>query len=208
MEGVTFRPARIDEVDRLSDIVNDPPSAGSLKIAGSVDKAIRGGRVLSRRGLTIQVEHATVAELAGDVIGVMDANSSRTESDVSPTLILRLLVPVISVVGVGGLWRLIRSRAAWSRVSFAQLPSSFYIAELDIDQIYRNRGIGAAFLKLAEERARSEGCDTMSLVTGIENPAQHLYERVGFRIVETKRDVEYERWSDSPGRVMMLKELS
>ena len=49
MEGITFRPARPDEIDRLSDIVNDPPSHSSLKIAGSVEKAIRSARVLSRR---------------------------------------------------------------------------------------------------------------------------------------------------------------
>ena len=47
----------------------------------------------------------------------------------------------------------------------------------------------------------------MTLTTDITNPAQHLYERHGFRIAETKRDAEYERWSQSPGRVLMVKEL-
>ena len=104
--------------------------------------------------------------------------------------------------------RLIRSRAAWAQASFDQLPNSFYIAELDIDPRYRSRGIGAALLQLAEEQARAQNCDTISLVTDIINPAQHLYERAGFRIVETKRDAEYERWSASPGRVLMVKYLS
>lgn len=121
---------------------------------------------------------------------------------------LRLLVPVIRTVGFGGLWRLLRSRPAWARVGFQPVPGAYHIAELDVDGRYRNRGIGAAFLRLAEEQARREGCAAMSLTTDISNPAQHLYERAGFRVVETKRDAEYERWSLSPGRVLMVKDLA
>lgn len=180
----------------------------SLKVAGTYEQAIRGGRELSRRGLSLQVEHTTVAEFASEVIGVMDASANRTEPNIGPTMIFGLLAPVIGAIGVGGLWRLIRSGAARARVGFDQLPNSFYIHELDIDPRYRNRGIGGAFLVLGEERARAQNCASLSLVTDIVNPAQHLYERAGFHITETKRDAEYERWSTSPGRVLMVKELS
>jgi ribosomal protein S18 acetylase RimI-like enzyme len=208
MEGVIFRPARPDEIDRLSDIVNDPPSQATLNIAGSLDKAIRGGRVLTRRGLSLQLEQTTVAEINGKAIGVMDACANRRDPDVGIGLVLRLLLPTVRTIGFDGLWRLLRSRSAWARVAFDQVPGAYHIAELDIDDRYRNRGIGAAFLRLAEERARAEGCALMSLTTDVSNPAQHLYERAGFRVVETKLDAEYERWSLSPGRVLMLKELA
>jgi ribosomal protein S18 acetylase RimI-like enzyme len=48
----------------------------------------------------------------------------------------------------------------------------------------------------------------MALTTGISNPAQHLYERFGFEIAETKRDAAYEKLTGNPGRVLMVKRLS
>jgi ribosomal protein S18 acetylase RimI-like enzyme len=155
----------------------------------------------------LQVEHTTVAELDGEAIGVMDAASGRKDPDITPMLVLRLLVPVVRTIGVDGLWRLLRSRPAWSRVSFDPLPGAYYVYELDVDKSYRNRGIGAAFLRLAEQNARAAACTCLSLTTDITNPAQHLYQRAGFRIVGTKTDAKYERWSLSPGRVLMVKDL-
>ena len=48
----------------------------------------------------------------------------------------------------------------------------------------------------------------MSLVTTVVNPARHLYERQGFKVVETRTDAEYERMTGIPGRNLMVKELS
>ena len=207
MEGLTFRPARAAELDRIADIINDPPAHGSVVIAGSVEKAMRAGRTLVRRGISLQLDHTTIAELDGEAVGVLDASANRDATNIGPALILRMLLPVIRTVGLGGLVRLVRSRPAYARVEFPQVPGSYYIAELDVDARFRNRGIGAALLRLAEEQACAEGSATLSLTTNINNPAQHLYQRAGFRIVGTKTDSEYERWSASPGRVLMVKEL-
>jgi ribosomal protein S18 acetylase RimI-like enzyme len=84
---------------------------------------------------------------------------------------------------------------------------SYYVAELDVDPAFRGRGIGGMLLDYGEAEARAAGVPRMSLVTDITNPAQHLYERHGFRIVETKRDAEFERWWRTPGRVRMVKDL-
>jgi hypothetical protein len=48
----------------------------------------------------------------------------------------------------------------------------------------------------------------MSLGTTITNPARHLYERHGFRVVETKTDPSYERYTGIPGRILMMKDLA
>lgn len=207
MDGLTFRPARQDEIDRLSDIVNDPPPNIAVRIAGSEQKAIAGARILSRMGVSLQVATTTVAISNGEVVAVMDAAPDRRDPNVSAGLVLRCLLPVVRTVGISGLWRLLRTRPIQARTSFDPPRGSYFIAELDVDSRYRNRGIGAAMLRLAEERARAAGCTRMALSTGLTNPAQHLYERAGFRVVETKRDAEYERWSDSPGRVLMMKDL-
>ncbi len=86
-------------------------------------------------------------------------------------------------------------------------PDAYYIGELDVDPTCRNRGIGARLLAHAEADARAAGIGRKALCTGVSNPAQHLYERFGFRIRETKTEAEYERYSGSPGRVWMVKEL-
>ena len=144
----------------------------------------------------------------GGVVAVMDAAADHPELEFTLGLFLRMLVPVVRTVGPDGLWRFLRSRGPWSRVGFPSDPESYYIAELDVDSGYRNRGIGAVLLRHAEEQARSAGCPRMTLTTNITNPAQHLYERFGFRVRETKTDAEYERYSGSPGRVWMVKDLA
>jgi ribosomal protein S18 acetylase RimI-like enzyme len=92
-------------------------------------------------------------------------------------------------------------------VQFDPPAGAFWISELAVASHVRNRGIGAAFLRLAEERARAAGCRQMALSTDIENPARRLYDRCGFRVQATALDVTYERWADSPGRVLMIKDL-
>ncbi len=77
-----------------------------------------------------------------------------------------------------------------------------------VDERLRNRGIGGALLRYAEELARRSGAPCLSLETGITNPARRLYERSGYRIVGTKTDAVYEHLTGSPGRIVMVKELT
>jgi ribosomal protein S18 acetylase RimI-like enzyme len=207
VEGLSFRPARADEVDRLADIVNDPPHPGAVIVAGSVDRAIRAGRVMARHGLLVRIETTTVATLEGETIGLMDAGVGRTDPEVTLATVVRFLPDAPRVIGPAGLLRFLRSRPAWSRVQFRHHPGNYVIAELDVAARLRGRGIGAEFLRLAEQRCREAGATRMELSTGIENPAQRLYTRAGFRLVETRTDPAYERWAKSSGRVRMVKDL-
>jgi ribosomal protein S18 acetylase RimI-like enzyme len=47
----------------------------------------------------------------------------------------------------------------------------------------------------------------MCIETGVTNPARRLYERHGFRVIETKTDARYERLTRSPGRILMTKDI-
>jgi GNAT superfamily N-acetyltransferase len=205
--GLTIRPAVPADLDRVADIINDPPATGSIALAGSVKKAIRAGRVFAHYGISPLIQHTVVAEIDGQVVAVMDASADHPEVEFTVRLFLRLLVPVLRTVGPAGLWRFLRSRGAWGRVGFPNDSESYYIAELDVASAHRNGGIGGVLLRRAEEQARRAGCPRMTLTTNVTNPAQHLYERFGFRISETKTDADYERYSGSPGRVWMVKEL-
>ncbi len=207
MDNLQIRPATSADFDRISAILNDPPNQTALTIAGSVERALRAGRLFVREGLSVQLAHTVVAESGGAVIGIMDASPARNETEITPRLVVRLLPLMIREAGPVPVWRFLRSRPAWARVGFAPDPADYYIAELDVDPAMRNRGVGAVLLAHGETAARAKRCPRMSLTTDIINPAQHLYERTGFHVVETKMDAAYERISGSPGRVRMVKHL-
>ena len=48
----------------------------------------------------------------------------------------------------------------------------------------------------------------LSLTTAIDNPARHLYERMGFTVELEKRNRRYQSITGSPGRVLMVKHLT
>lgn len=208
MDGITFRPARPADVVRMADIINDPPPLAAINIAGSAERAIEGGRIFARAHVSPSVTHTIVAEEAGRVAGLMDGCRDWREPPVGAGLVVQLLPGLLRAIGARGLWRFVRSRRCWSRVSFDAPAGSFYISELDVAASHRNRGIGAALLAVAEERARAAGASQMSLTTTIDNPARRLYERTGYREVGRKTDAEYERISGSPGRVLLVKDLA
>ncbi|MDO8615250.1 MAG: GNAT family N-acetyltransferase [Dehalococcoidia bacterium] len=86
--------------------------------------------------------------------------------------------------------------------------NTYHLSELHVDAALRGRGIGGALLGHAEGEARRQGRATMSLTTTTVNPARRLYERNGFRVVETRTDRDYERYTGIEGRHLMVKELA
>jgi ribosomal protein S18 acetylase RimI-like enzyme len=71
----------------------------------------------------------------------------------------------------------------------------------------RGVGIGAALLAEIERRARAAERVALSLSTTTSNPARRLYERAGFRVVETLDDPAYRVLTGIAGRVLMVKRL-
>jgi len=74
-------------------------------------------------------------------------------------------------------------------VGFTQLYSSFssvslqpiYILnDLFVNPAYRKKGIGEALLKQAQTYCQKMAFKGLALETGIENPAQELYQRLGW----------------------------
>ena len=67
-------------------------------------------------------------------------------------------------------------------------PNALHIGDVQIEEHYRNRGAGWTTLALVESMARSRGLNELTLNVFRDNPAQRLYERFGFRCIDTQFD--------------------
>ncbi len=76
--------------------------------------------------------------------------------------------------------------AAWLRILAAQRPGYGFIDDstseisVAVEDDCRGRGIGTALLKTLLQEASTSGLHAVSLSASEENPALHLYERLGF----------------------------
>ena len=208
MDGLTIRRATRADFDRIDSIVNDPPGAEAVGAAGGDAAAARRfSTAVFKMGVSPVLRRCVVAEIDGRVAGVMDAGAGAEPVKIGPAVILKMIGHVVRIFGPVRAFRALPAVRARSRLDFDHVPGSYYVAELDVDPEYRNRGIGGVLLAHAEAEARRAGVRCLSLTTAITNPARRLYERNGYRVVGEKRDAEYERITGVPGRVLMVKEL-
>ena len=66
--------------------------------------------------------------------------------------------------------------------------NALHIGDVQLELPHRNRGAGWATLVLIEKMARSRGLNELTLNVFRDNPAQRLYERFGFRCIDTQFD--------------------
>ena len=203
--GVSFRPARKDENGIIAEIMFGEPPQEAVRVCEGLDRARRFCYMQVRRPELGQGWQRTVFAVLGDEpVTVLQAGTGFEEISITPGLFFE-------TVRILGPWRTVRSLpyiSAMRRVNAPAPEGSYHVHELHTRPDHRNQGLGKAALEYAEERAREEGAPCMSLVTTVINPARHLYERQGFRVVETRTDVVYERMTGIPGRNLMVKELS
>ena len=58
---------------------------------------------------------------------------------------------------------------------------TYILNDLYVSEAHRNKGIGKALMERAKQFAISEGAKGITLETEVNNPAQHLYERLGWK---------------------------
>ena len=208
MEGLTVRKARLEETDRIAEIMHGEPMPEAVGLAFDDPELARAlGSALIRMPASPMGWQRTVFAVNDDkAVGMLQADRSEVTS--ASLMELGVLFRLLRIFGpvkfVRGLPR-VRIRA---RLNFAYPAGAYIVHELHVDPAYRNRGIGGALLDYAEAEARRLGHTCMALSTTTTNPARHLYERHGFRIAETKTDPDYERMTGISGRHLMVKELS
>lgn len=64
--------------------------------------------------------------------------------------------------------------------SSVSMQAVFILNDLFVARAFRNRGIGAALLKKAQQYCRDHHYKGLALETAVDNPAQQLYERMGW----------------------------
>lgn len=64
--------------------------------------------------------------------------------------------------------------------SSVSLQPIFILNDLYVHEVHRGKGIGEALLTRTKEFCLEKGYKGLALETGIENPAQQLYERLGW----------------------------
>jgi len=204
VEGLTIRDATPGDTNRIAELLGGDPGAEAIGLAGSAEKAIAFETGMVRLPNSPQGWRQTVvAERDGKVVGIMQAGGDQQDLRVTPAII-RLALHTFGPLGLIGLLPRLRARR---RVQTRRPPGAYHIAEIDVDPALRNGGIGGALLEYAEAQAREDGYSQMSLSTNTANPARRLYERHGFRVLETKTHPAYERLTGIEGRHLMVKDL-
>ena len=205
MEGLTFRKATPEDTERIAEIMFDNPPRDVVGMLLDEERARQVGKELVRQPNSPQGwQHTVLAELSGEGSGVLQGGVDHPGVRLSTGLALAAL----RIYGPVDLVRVVLRLRARRQVNLKEPSGAYSITELHVDPTYRSRGIGGAMLKYAEEQARHQGCRLMSLTTHLANPARRLYERHGFRVVETRTDPDYERYAGIAGRVLMVKELA
>lgn len=205
MENLIFRKATPEDTERIAEIMVSEPGPAMVGMCGSVERARAMGYAQVRiEGSPNGWQNSVVGELEGEAVVLLQAGSQPTGLQVTPALALQAL-RIFGPIGVIGLLSRVRTE---QKVSPQAPPDAYHISELHAHPQHRNRGLGGAALNYAEEDARRLGHRQMSLVTDSTNPARRLYERHGFRVVETQSDPAYERITGIAGRHLMVKELT
>ena len=199
---VGFRLGTVDDVERLVVIQFQSPSREAVTMAGSVAAARAFRAAVLMRTLGNETAEVIVLELDDDPVGFAELS---TGGDMPPlTLVAGAAIRSMGFMGaLTGGWRAL----ARSRVEI-KAPDGLHLVELQVAPTHRNKGFGALLLGEVERQARERQAPALSLTTAIDNPARHLYERTGFTVELEKRNRRYESITGSPGRVLMVKQLT
>lgn len=90
-----------------------------------------------------------------------------------------------------------------------EAPGSWYINQLAVFAAHRGKGIGAALVANAEERASRDGADALSLIVEDTNEgARRLYRRLGFEDTASRPFVGIADGPDADEWLLMVKQLA
>ncbi len=205
---LTFSPSTAADSDLLADLVLGEPNQESTRVAmrlyglRRIEDARTVFRIVWRAGGNWR--ESTIARDGERVVGVVQTQQTeRSSARVTPRVALAVLLALGPVRSL----RLPSRLRLQKRVSPKKPPNAYVVSEVHVLPAFRGRGFGAELLAFAEREARASGFRSIALHTLTTNPAQHLYRRCGFEIVETLTDPEFLRITGAEGNVLMVEQL-
>jgi ribosomal protein S18 acetylase RimI-like enzyme len=201
--AISYRRAGVDDVDALVDIQHRSPSKEAVTMAGSAGAARRFQALLLTKGLADGSDEVIVLEVDGAPGGFAQLS---TGGDVPPLGVVAR--SAVKAMGLAGALRAGWRSLARAAVDLKPVEDGIHLVELQVDPDRRNHGLGGLLLAEVERIAIERRAPSISLTTQIDNPARRLYERTGFHVEAEKRHRRYEAITGSPGRVLMVKQLT
>lgn len=180
----TVRPARPDDEAAVA-LLYEAAAPYFDVFAGSGERARRLLRsVWRRRGHTASYEVCRIAEVDGEVVGVLAAFPARA----GERLARRFLGLTVTRMPA---WRwpaILRHLRASATITPLPPAGALYVDALAVSEAVRRRGVARALLDDAAQQARASGSTGIALDTGVENEAaQALYAALGFRRTGERR---------------------
>ena len=206
MTKLTFRPATKADTDKIVDIIIGEPDQVSTQIGmrmfgiQTMSQAKRLFGTMAKS--TENWRFTTLAEMDGEIVGILQV------SEGSLRMTPRLMITAVLLYGPFFMRKLMPRIQLQQRVQTEPPANAYKIAELHVAPAYRGHGIGGKLLDYAEQDARAAGYSQMALQTWMTNPARQLYERHGFKVVDTRTDAEFEQLTGTPGNYLMVKTLN
>ncbi|MFE2004590.1 GNAT family N-acetyltransferase [Pseudomonas guariconensis] len=166
--AVVFRPGRSSDardIARLFQITSEGVAdyIWSQLAEPGQDLLDVGTARYARDNVDFSYQNCLIAEVDGQVIGMMHSYAMHHDPDPAP-----MTDPVLAPY------------------ADMEVPDTLYISSLALHDGWRNQGLGVQFLEQAQQRADQLGLKGLSLIDYAANTgARRFYERHGFKIVKT-----------------------
>lgn len=191
----TYEPSEIDEItrilapafqDKVTAVIQDDEKA--LRIIPTIIRSITGTILVAIDG-TIEPEETRHGD---ENIGSIDAQSEMKRSSgkmvgaiiVSVSefkITLPIILTCLRVLGIKGSWHAFGMVNDYLRSEPAKLPKEGRLEAVGVLDSVRGQGIGKDLTIKGEEFLRSQGMDHYGLGVKTDNPAYHLYQKLGFK---------------------------
>jgi ribosomal protein S18 acetylase RimI-like enzyme len=179
-----IRPAEAEDAEPVARLLYETATGMYDIYAGGAGRALGILRAAYERpGNSASREIVAVAELDGEVVGVMAAFRV-DEGDARASRFLRVTLARTPPWKWPATLRIFHTGADLTPVP---PPRSLYVDALATDSRFRRRGVAAALLDEAVRRAAEAGLPVVSLDTAETNTAaQALYDAAGFTVTERR----------------------
>jgi len=161
------------------------------------------GELVVRPRNRFSYQFTDLALVAGDVAGLL---TSYPEEEMR-RLDLGMGWQLMQVFGIGDFLRFARRSLTLANLKEA-IAGEYFVNSIAVLPEFRRQGIATRLVTLAETRARQHGLDRCSLSVEVDNDAAcSLYERLGYRIVDTMHWPRLQRLIAHSGMHRMVRPL-